>query len=415
MKQYPFIASRIFGTPLLIHPGKLEIILQALGPRFGLDLPAPQSAEYDNAERRRAGYRVDRGVAIIPVHGTLVGRADSLDALSGITGYNRISRALDMALSDDDVREILVDYDTPGGEAALLDALAERMFAARQQKRITAMVNELAASAGYWLASSANQVVMTRAATAGSIGVVMTHMSVAGMAEKMGVVITHIHAGAHKVDFSPYQSLSDDAKGDAQARVNELYDLFTGTVARNRGISQATVKSTEARMFSADVARELGLVDDIDSFDATLARLQQAARPSIPVTSEVTTMSQTENNPVNLNAAEVQTALHTARTEARAEERARIFGILGCDEAQGRFEMALALAENEAMTAEAAAKVLAKAPAATTPQTQPLTPFEAAMNQIGNPDVAADGNNPPPDSQAAIDQSWDVAFKRTSH
>ena len=387
-KQYPFIASRIFGTPLLIHPGKLEIILQALGPRFGINIKSgPKMEEYDNSQRRAAGYRVENGVAIIPIHGTLVGRADFLDAMSGVTGYTTLQKTIAMAESDDKVQHILYDLDTPGGEATLLDGLAEHMYQSRALKPSTALVNEYAASAGYWLASAASEIVMTRAAMVGSIGVVMTHMSVEGAAKKAGIKITHIHAGAHKVDFSPYKDLGQDGLEDAQAVVNELYDLFTATVARNRGIEQAAVKNTEARMFMADAALELGLVDRIDSAEQTLADLQAALRPSnITLKSEVKMSEQTTSS-IDLTHPEVVGAIETATAAAVSAERDRVLGILGCEAAEGRLEMAIALAEQPAMSIEAATKVLGKAPKA---QATDPNPFASAMNAVGNPPVAPD-------------------------
>lgn len=282
MSQYPFLASRIFGTPLLIHPDKLQIILNAIGPRIGIDVPAIDARMVENDERRSAGYRIEEGVGIIPIYGTLVSRGSWMDAMSGVTGYNNIAKAVRTAEEDDAVKSILYDIDSPGGEADLVDSLANLIFESRNKKPSTAIANESAFSAAMWLASAAGTVVAPRTATVGSIGVVMTHMSIADAAEKAGIVVTHIHAGARKVDFSPYQHLQPEAVDTAQALVNNLYEIFTGEVARNRGMDQDAVKATEAGIFSANDALKIGLIDRIASYDETLAAMQASANQQSP-------------------------------------------------------------------------------------------------------------------------------------
>ena len=108
------LASRLYGVPLLITRTKLDVILAVLGPRIGLPsvqaspaLPAPRAPQ--------APART--GIAQIPVHGTLVRRSLGLEAASGLTSYQDIALALDEALADPQVHGILLDIDSPGGEA----------------------------------------------------------------------------------------------------------------------------------------------------------------------------------------------------------------------------------------------------------------------------------------------------------
>lgn len=421
MKQYPFLASRIFGTPLLIEPRKLEVILHALGPSLGFEhTPTPEAATFDDDERRRAGYRVERGVAIIPVYGTLINRGGWLSAMSGVASYTRLNNALSMAVEDDDVHDILFDYDTPGGEAAGVYALGERIYQLRGQKRMTAIVNELTASAGVWLASAADEIVITRTGEAGSIGVVMTHYSQQNFNEKLGVKVTHIHAGARKVDFSPHYDLTPEALEAAQTRIDELYELFTGTVARNLNISQNAIKATEAGMFSAQAAVDNGLAHRIDSFDNVLANLQTAARPLI---SSITTVNRgnamSTENPTG-HTAEQQQLIADAEASARQSERTRIQAILDHPEAQGREALARTLAFTTDMTPEAAAPILKAAPAVAMPEetsetsaTQ-ITPFEQAMGQHSNASIAPDNGDDPTAVQPNHSKTLGQAISRHS-
>ena len=142
--QLVHLASRLYGTPLLIARSKLDVILSVLGPRIGLPeidaaVPLPTS---------KPGTSIGQpGIAIIPVHGTLVRRAMGLEAASGLTSYGEIAARLDAALADPQVSGILLDLDSPGGEAGGVFELAERIRAANDIKPVWAHANDSAYSA----------------------------------------------------------------------------------------------------------------------------------------------------------------------------------------------------------------------------------------------------------------------------
>lgn len=261
------IAELIFNRPLLMAEDKLNVILHVLGPRLNLDLsgmPAQEAAALSSDERRRAGYSVQDGIATIGVYGPMMNRVMRSEFPSGgPTTYSDIRSSLDTAFADDGVREIKLEIDSPGGDVAGGFDLADYIYESRGIKPITAVVNEKAFSGGYLLASAAGKIVMPRTANVGSIGVIMTHADFSRAEDQAGVTVTHITAGAKKADFSPHQPLSAAALADATAAVQSTYDLFVSTVARNRGISEDTVRATEAGIFRAEKAIEMGLADKI--------------------------------------------------------------------------------------------------------------------------------------------------------
>lgn len=285
----PHFASRIFDTPLMIAPEKLSAILHVLGPRFDLDLtrlPPMEAREVDGRERALAGYVVNGSTAIIPVLGTLVHRTGGLDALSGLTSYQSIRRALDTALADDAVQKIVLDIDSPGGEVNGCFDLAEHIYQSRGRKPITAVVNESAYSAAYALASAAGRVVVPRTGGVGSVGVVVTHVDQANWNENAGLKVTHVFAGAQKADFSPHHALKPEAKTRLQEMVDDTYRLFVDTVARNRGISAEAVRKTEAGIFHGKKAVAAGLADEVAAVSGYLTgggrRTGGRARMSAP-------------------------------------------------------------------------------------------------------------------------------------
>ncbi len=158
MKLLPHIASRVLGTPLLVGQAKLEAILSALGPRIGIETqPFGLPAE----PRRRRAYPVTpEGVALIPVLGTLVRRAGPIEAASGLTSYGELETEILDAATDPAVRAILLDVDSPGGEAAGVFDLADLVFVARSLKPVWAVANEEAFSGAYAIASAAERMLV---------------------------------------------------------------------------------------------------------------------------------------------------------------------------------------------------------------------------------------------------------------
>lgn len=269
MITLPHLAARLYGTPLLIARAKLDVILAVLGARIGLNarVPAPELAL---TQHPRPDTRTP-GIAVIPVHGTLVRRGLALDAASGLTSYADIAAQLDAALTDPAVSGVLLDLDSPGGESGGVFELAERIRAAAGVKPIWAHANDAAFSAAYALGAAAQRLTLSRTAGVGSIGVIALHVDQSVKDAREGLSYTAITAGAHKNDFNPHQPLSPEAAVALQAEVDRLYALFVEQVAQMRALDPAAVRATEAGLFFGEHAVAVGLADGVKSFDSALA------------------------------------------------------------------------------------------------------------------------------------------------
>ncbi len=268
----PHIFNQIFNKPLLIEESKLSGIIWALKDRIGIrvdDVPTESLILKPSlpVRRRRANFVVEDGIGIVPVHGTLVHRTMGISALSGLTSYADIEANFEKALDNKDVHTILLDVDSLGGEVAGVFDLADVIYNSRNKKQIIAVANEIALSAGYLIASSANKVFMSRTAKAGSIGVIALHVDRSAKNIQTGIKYTAVYAGAKKNDFNPNEPLADSAKADLQIKINNLYDLFTKTVARNNGLTQEEIKNQEAAIYLGEAAINAGLVDKILPFN----------------------------------------------------------------------------------------------------------------------------------------------------
>ena len=279
MKTLSGIAARIFNVPLMIERNKLDVILHVLGPRMNL-LQAPDlSALIVEADKKeRAPYQVTNdGIAVIDVSDTLVRKASGMDALSGLTSYEQIQAEFVEALSDPAIKGVLACFDTPGGEVGGLFDLVDKIYSLKASKPLYASVSEMAASAGYALASACDKVILTRTACVGSIGVYALHVDESGFDQKQGLKYSYIFAGAKKVDGNPHQPLSADARKEFQAEIDRTYGLFVDAVSRNRKMSAKKVRGTEAGIYYGSDAVAQGLADQVGTPDDAMAALRAAA------------------------------------------------------------------------------------------------------------------------------------------
>lgn len=359
MSHLPHLATRIFDTPLLIAPQKLEVILGALGPRFGLDPPpAAAAAAVERAPRKPYEVTPD-GIAIIPIEGTLVHKAYGLDALSGLRSYVSIQEEIEDAATDPAIRGILLDFDSPGGEVAGVFDAADAIFLARGTKPLYAVANSDAFSAAYLLASGAERLYVSRTSGVGSIGVIVTHVDASGNDEKQGFRYTIIHAGAHKADFHPHAPLSEDARNVLVAEVERTNSLLVSAVARNRGLAEAAVRGTEAGLFFGSDAVNTRLADRMGTRQHVLADLRAAIegsstraalsapiRPKGETTMDQETVAQAEPTRPAVD-------LEAARAEARRQGYAEAREIVELCALAGLPDQAPSLLAREAKPAEA--------------------------------------------------------------
>ncbi len=276
MKKNKFLTGALYNRALAITPGKLAEIegfaqSRLAGEPVAFDMEAMLGGE-------QAAYEIINGVAVIPVDGVISQRMNLFSAFSGGTSTELLTRDVQDAIADPAVISIVLNIDSPGGEVSGTQAVSDAIYAARGIKPIIAMVNPLAASAAYWIASAADEIIMAESTSvAGSIGVVAMHQDVSAAMEKKGLKHTEIFAGKYKRIASSYSALSEEGAATIQADVDYLYSLFVDAVARNRGVDAQTViaNMADGRMFIGQQAIDAGLVDCIESFDAVMTRLSK--------------------------------------------------------------------------------------------------------------------------------------------
>lgn len=346
-----------------------------------------------NQQEQRKPFAFAAGLAIIPVSGTLVNRFGA--SWGYVTGYNFIRSQLNLALADDDVKGIVLDMNSYGGEAAGCFELSADIRAAREKKPVMAMVDSNCYSAGYAIASAASKIVAIPSAGVGSIGVIAMHVDQSKLLDAWGLKITLIYEAEHKADGNPFEPLPDDVRESMQASIHASYEAFVSLVATNRGMDAQKVRDTKSRCYRAEEAMALGLIDAISSpTEAAMAFLDELSGSDHQLRQGASMTTAAQNQPGAGQQAAPATATTTApeasATEARNAERARIQGILNCEEAKGRETLANHLAMETSMSADDAKKLLAAAPKAEGKPAANNNGFAAAMNASQHPNVGAD-------------------------
>ncbi|MBF0395767.1 MAG: S49 family peptidase [Desulfobacterales bacterium] len=256
------VPTRLLNTPLMVTVDSVDLILKALTHSLNI-----QSMFFFNDESISKTMTIERNIAIIPVIGGLTYRGYGW---IWDTTYDQIRKNFRQAIGNPEIKTIVFDIDSSGGEAAGVFDLVDEIYSSRKIKPIYAIANEDALSGAYAIASAADKIYLSRTASVGSIGVIAVHVDQSSWDKKLGEKYTTIFAGAHKNDFSQHEPLSESAKEIAKKSINSTYEMFVQTVARNRKMKVDAIKSTEALIYKGQDAVDIGLADKVLSFEQAM-------------------------------------------------------------------------------------------------------------------------------------------------
>jgi signal peptide peptidase SppA len=386
------IAERAFNRPLWCTQHYANVVATVLAPRLGVQ-PVLQADQIPPERPARFPSLMDNGVMLVPVVGGLVHRGDSLDAMSGTESYTHLNNIIVHALQEKECRAILLDVDSPGGEAGGCFELADTLLDARRIKPIWAVANTQACSAAYLIGASASKFFATQSAHIGSIGVAWMHTDVSQMLKAAGIVTTLLYAGAHKIDGNPFEALSKEDKALFQESIEKSYTLFVDAVAARRPMTAEAARKTEARVYRADEATELKLVDGVKSLQGTLEALVQSLESQPKSTTKGFSMTtQSPAAPENAITPEAHAqAVSTARAEGYRAGRSDAAAIVSCEAATGRQAMAAELAGDADISKDKAIALLGKAPIAAA--AAPAPQLSSLMQEHGTKVGAGGGND----------------------
>lgn len=278
-KTYDHVARLALGTPWFIREAEGSVITSIVRGRLAGDsLAAHEITARVQAARAQQGPRSGPAagpVAIIPIYGVIMPRANLMTEMSGATTVDCIHDCMEDALGDASIAAIIAEFDSPGGSVEGIEELASWIRSQRGTKPMVAVVNTMCCSAAYYLAAQFDEIVASPSSITGSIGVFTEQVEFSKENEMEGVTVNIIRAPDAKHDVNDSEPLSPDARAHLQMLIDDYYGQFVNAVAKGRGIPVQAVRDgyAQGRELTAVRAKAEGMVDRIDTLDATARRL----------------------------------------------------------------------------------------------------------------------------------------------
>jgi signal peptide peptidase SppA len=264
------VRAAVLAAPWMMTPEMVSTVL-SIADRDNAT-PEAVAAQLGRPLDNTRAVELRGPVAVIPVEGVITRYASIFSEISGGVSIETLATDLRAALDNPAVSAIVLAIDSPGGEANGVGEFAAMVRAADATKPVTAYVGGMAASAGYYIASAAGEIVASPDAILGNIGVIM------------GVPDPE-KRGSRTIDFISSQSphkrpdpRTEGGRSRLQATVDALADVFIGAVAQYRGITPEAVQAIGGDILVGQAAIDAGLADRLGSFEGVIAQLTEQAR-----------------------------------------------------------------------------------------------------------------------------------------
>lgn len=284
------VLEAVQTEPWCIKPEVLATIHEVLYERL-VRGSSSYVGEYKARNRNSDSYVYSSGeddegrekarVRVIPIHGVLTKRGNFFSDVSGMQSMELIHRDVKAAMDDPTIDAIVLDIDSPGGTVNGTQELAQLVRQARAEKEVVAVANGQMASAAYWIGSAADEIFATANTTdVGSIGVVSMHSDFSARDEKEGIKRTYVATGKYKAAGNDAEPLGEDAKAYIQSLMDGVHTAFVDSVAKARGVDVAEVRDkwADGKVFLADEAIQMGMIDGILSLDDAIKYAAQKAQ-----------------------------------------------------------------------------------------------------------------------------------------
>lgn len=255
--------SLLYNQPLLTTQEEVQRLDNYIRNRNEIS-DKDMSLLFNLSKASEEGLYVDNNMAVIPIQGSLTYKASGWDALCGMTSYEALLFNVQEALAQG-ATTILLDVDSGGGQAYGCFETANQISSMCKSKgaKLIAYVDGISASAAYGLSVAADEIILNPQAQAGSIGVVTALRNTSEKDKKEGVKYMYVYAGDSKIPYDEEGNFTEGFINDLQSSVDKLYESFLDHVSMSRGLDKDTVRQTQAKMFDAEKALELGLADKV--------------------------------------------------------------------------------------------------------------------------------------------------------
>ncbi len=238
-------------------------------------------------KRKLNSWRVISVVVIILLLLSFIGKNSNIssggnDYIARISFHDvieddrKIYDLIDEVADDKHVKAVILEMDTPGGVAVAGEAIFNKIIMLKKQKPVVVSMRSVCASAGYMISVAADRIYAMNGTITGSIGVILQSAELSKLAKKIGITPITIKSGELKGNPSIAEPISEKSRETLQEMIDELHLTFVKMVAINRKIDEDKVKIiADGRVYSANKALKLGLIDEIGDENDALKWLQK--------------------------------------------------------------------------------------------------------------------------------------------
>lgn len=253
------LLSSLYNKPHLVVPETLDVVLDYLVSRNTDDF----KFAVEKYESPQIGFRQGK-FGVLQVEGALTYKPVATMCGEAGTSYKALVEQVE-EMAADGVKTIIMEVSSGGGEAAHCFETAEDIRAIADENGIELIgyADGLACSAAYALISICDEVIANPSATVGSIGCVVALMDSSKAMEKAGLKRIYITSGENKVPFDNDGAFKQSFLDDIQADVNRLNSEFANHVSKHTGLDVESIMALQAKTFSAEDAKSIGLVNTV--------------------------------------------------------------------------------------------------------------------------------------------------------
>lgn len=263
------------SMPWAIMPEALNTIHEVLYSRYvmgGVDIKDAEQQLGRELNNAPTAPIISGSVAVLSINGVIAKRMNMFTQISGGVSTEMLKQTIQLMVEDPAIDAIVLDIESPGGTVDGTKELADYIYSVRDVKPIVAYANGLMASAALWIGTAANNVIGFHTTSIGSIGVITEHVDYSVQDAQNGIKRTYIYSGKYKAMGNNAEPLTPEAKDYIQGQLNDIYTMFVNDVARNRDLNLNDMsKWADGRIFLAQEAMSLGLIDGIGTLDDAIA------------------------------------------------------------------------------------------------------------------------------------------------
>ncbi len=280
--QGPFLPEKAVKARLADALLYEDQVLDEVKKRTGVkSVKKLKPQDYAKISMESLGLAGGSRIAVVYAVGGIFRGEDDIDLLGGgqSIGADTLTRVLDQVAGDEQIKGVIFRIDSPGGDAFASDQILRQLSLLRAKKPVVISMSDVAASGGYWIATSGDSILAYPGTLTGSIGVVYGKFNLHGLYDKLGIRKEIISRGKYAEIDSDYRGLTASERQKFVEEMNAIYRTFVEKVAAARKKKPEEIEPlAQGRVWLGGQARQNGLIDELGGFDRAIAMVKERAR-----------------------------------------------------------------------------------------------------------------------------------------